>query len=65
MEKCPKCQQWTFALNTQRGVMSCRSVECHFEKKIDINQYLVNHNVLPKLAQSLRLKGTVKNTSFK
>lgn len=58
MEKCPKCGQWTFALNTQRGVMSCRRVECQFEQNIDVNQYLIDDNILPKLTLSLRLNET-------
>jgi hypothetical protein len=55
MEKCPKCGQWTLALNTQQGVMACRRVECQFEQKIDVNQYLIADNILPKLSMSLRL----------
>jgi acetyl-CoA carboxylase beta subunit len=66
MEKCPKCGQWTFALNTQREVMSCRRGECQFEKRVNVNQYLMDDNILPKLAQSLKLNETVnRNTCLR
>jgi hypothetical protein len=55
MEKCPKCGQWTFALNTQLGEMICRRVECQHEQKVDVTEYLIADNILPKLTASLRL----------
>ena len=63
MEKCPKCGQWTFALNTQRGVMSCRRVECKFEQSINVRKYLNDDNVLPKLALSLRLNESINTNA--
>jgi acetyl-CoA carboxylase beta subunit len=55
LEKCPKCGQWTFALNTQRRVMSCRRIECKFEQSVNVGKYLSDDNILPKLALSLKL----------
>ena len=57
MEKCPKCGQWTLALNIRRKVLSCHSTECGYEETVNVDEYLENHNVLPKLVASLKLNG--------
>jgi uncharacterized protein (UPF0212 family) len=55
MERCPKCGQWTFALNTQRSVMTCRLAECNFEKTVNAEEYLIKDNALPKLILSIKV----------
>jgi len=57
MEKCPKCGRWTLALDIRRNVLSCHNIECNYESPVDVDEYLENHNVLPKLAISLKLNG--------
>lgn len=57
MEKCPKCGRWTLALDIRRKVLSCHDIECNYESSVNIDEYLDNHNVLPKLVASLKLNG--------
>jgi len=57
MEKCPKCGRWTLALNIRRKVLSCHNVECGYEEIVNVDEYLDNHNILPKLVASLKLNG--------
>jgi hypothetical protein len=61
VEKCPKCGQWTFALDSRRGVLSCCRIECMHEEKVDVTVYLSKTNVLPILIQSLKLSATAAN----
>jgi len=60
LKKCPKCGQWTFALNSRRQVMTCRRVSCKYEERVIVNKYLEENNVLPKLAETLRFNGSMR-----
>jgi DNA-directed RNA polymerase subunit M/transcription elongation factor TFIIS len=60
LKKCPKCGNWTFALNSRREVMTCRRVSCKYEEPISVNTYLEKNNVLPKLVETLKLNGKAR-----
>jgi hypothetical protein len=57
MDKCPRCGRWTLALDIRRKTVSCHDIECNYEKPVNVDEYLENHNVLPKLVASLKLNG--------
>jgi hypothetical protein len=56
MDKCPKCGHWTYSINTQYKILECVRVECCHQEPVDIEKRLSNHNVLPNLAKSIRLR---------
>lgn len=60
MEKCPRCGHWTLALNSRRGVLTCRRVSCKHEELVNVDKYLEKSNVLPRLAESLKLNGKAR-----
>ena len=60
MEKCPKCGQWTVSLNSRRGVLVCRNINCDYKKPVNVSQYLKSNNVLPKLIESSSTNGRIK-----
>ena len=60
MEKCPKCGQWTVALNSRREVVVCRNMRCDYEKPVNVAQYLRSNNILPKLVESSGMNGRTK-----
>lgn len=57
MEKCPKCGHWTLKFDMIREIVVCYRPECNYEQPVDVNKYLHEHDVLPKLAKSLELNG--------
>lgn len=57
MEKCPKCGYWTLKFDMIREIVVCCRPECNYEQPVDVNKYLCEHDVLPKLAKSLELNG--------
>jgi len=57
MEKCPKCGRWTVELDLVRGALICHRFECDYEKHVDVDKYISQHDVLPILAKSLPLNG--------
>lgn len=67
MNKCPKCGEWTLALNTRRQVLTCRRVSCKYEERVVVSKYLEENNVLPKLAEILKFNGNTheKETALK
>ena len=60
MEKCPKCGEWTVALNSRRELLVCRNIHCDYEKSVNVTQYLRSNNILPKLVESLSMNGRTK-----
>jgi len=63
MKKCPKCGQWTVALNISRSVLECRRIDCDYKETVNVNEYLEKTNVLPKLAESLKMNGKTATIS--
>lgn len=61
MEKCPKCGEWSVSLDSRRGVLSCCRVECMFEQKVIVAEYLVKTNVLPLIGQAANLNSIGTN----
>lgn len=57
MEKCPRCGQWTVALNSRREVLVCRNIDCDYEKHVNVSQYLKSNNKLQQLLESPRRNG--------
>lgn len=55
MEKCPKCGNYTYAINTQYKVMECLRMECRHTEPVDVEKYLAEHNALPKLYEAVKL----------
>jgi len=60
VEKCPKCGHWTLALNIRREALLCHRIDCNYEEPVDVEKYLDKNNVLPKLAESLKLNGKLR-----
>ena len=59
MEKCPKCGKWLLAFFQFRKELRCYNKECNYVKKLtkeEVEKWLDDHDVLPKLAESLRLR---------
>jgi len=55
MEKCPKCEHWTLSFNPFKGTVYC--YKCEYEKKVNIEEHLEKHDLMPKLSKSLALNG--------
>lgn len=60
LEKCPKCGNWSFALNARRGTLTCRRVSCKYEEPVSVDKYLEKNNVLPRLVETLKLNGKAR-----
>lgn len=65
MEKCPRCGRWTLELSTIERALKCYSMECHYERTVNVDQYLKEHNDLPLLVESLRLNGYHKPSQMR
>lgn len=50
MEKCPKCGEWSFSINTAHKQLECRIVACGYTQSVDVEKYLEEHSDLPKLS---------------
>ena len=48
-EKCPKCGNWTYSVVRSRGISRCVRNDCNFNEKIEIEEYLENHNYLNRI----------------
>jgi len=57
MEKCPKCGRYTLELSSVERVLKCYNMECGHEEKVNVDEYLKEHDDLLQLVESLRLNG--------
>lgn len=56
MNKCPKCGHWTVELDYVKRAILCHRLDCNYKEPVDVDKYLKEHSILPKLAESLKVK---------
>lgn len=56
MDKCPKCGTYRVEYDTTSKSKKCYKSGCNYEEKYPYEQWLREHDLLPKLAESLRLR---------
>jgi len=65
MEKCPKCGRYTLELSSLERVLKCYNMECRHEERVNVDQYLRDHDHLSLLAESLRMNGYHKPSQLR
>lgn len=56
MEECPKCGKWTLSVNLHTQTPNETCLTCGFNRIINADVWREQHNDLPKLCESLRLR---------
>jgi len=54
-EECPKCHKWSVNYDSVRQEKRCSNPDCGYEISYPREKYLIENDVLPKLAKSLEL----------